>query len=338
MRRVLLIYTGGTVGMKKTSQGYQPTPGFLTETLKLLTEFQHPDLPNYTIYECDPLLDSSDIGPAQWYLIANLIAEAYHQYDGFIVIHGTDTMAYTATALSFMFQHLSKPVICTGSQVPLAEAHTDARENLLVAMLLAAKANIPEVCIYFNNQLLRGNRSHKIDSQRASAFLSPNYPVLAEVGTNIHIHWERLLPLSKQAFSLQALRPISIACLTIFPGLCYRQLFALLESSPKALVLMTYGAGNAPIHHPEFHQFIDRAVQQNIIVTNMTQCLAGGVNMQTYQNGRMLADLGVLSAHDMTLEATICKLYYLFTHYFDAEKVNEHWTEDLRGELTLQHS
>lgn len=330
-KHIFIIYTGGTVGMKKSSQGYQPAPGFLTETLKQLSEFQHQDLPAYSIYECNPLLDSSDIGPKQWQMIASLITENYKKYDGFIVIHGTDTMAYTASALSFMLQHLDKPVIFTGSQVPLAEAHTDARENLLAAILLAAVDDIPEVCIYFNNQLLRGNRSRKVDSHRASAFTSPNYPPLAEVGTDIQIYQQRLLKKPSAEFNLHALESANIACLTFFPGLHYQQLFDLLEHPPQAIILMTYGAGNAPIHHSVFNDFIKQAIKSNIIIANTTQCLAGGVNMQTYQNGRMLADAGVISTGNMTLEATICKLHYLFTHYPDS--VAQRLIQNFRGEI-----
>lgn len=331
-KHIFIIYTGGTVGMKKTAQGYQPSPGFLTQTLEKLTEFQHEDLPRFSIHECDPLIDSSDMAPKKWQLIAKLISENYQTYDGFIVIHGTDTMAYTASALSLMLQNLDKPVIFTGSQVPLAEVHTDARENLLVAILLAAISDIREVCIYFNNQLLRGNRSCKVDSQRAGAFASPNYPLLAEVGTEIKLFQHRLLNKPIAELNPQPLHAANITCLTVFPGMNCQQLFYLLDAPPHAIVLLTYGAGNAPIFQKQFLQFICEAITQNIVVTNLTQCLAGGVNMQTYKNGQVLLDAGVISARDMTLEATIGKLHYLFTNY--PEQVADDLGRNFCGEIT----
>lgn len=331
-KHIFIIYTGGTVGMKKSPTGFQPAPGFLTDTLSKLSEFQHDELPSYTIFECDPLLDSSDIGPSHWAVIASLIESNYRQYDGFIVIHGTDTMAYTASALSFMLKQLSKPVIFTGAQVPLAEVHTDARENLLVAMLLAGNSHLPEVCIYFNNLLLRGNRSHKIDSQRASAFVSPNYPFLAEVGTSIKFYYESILKPSDKPLELQSIKPAAIACLTIFPGIQYSHLNVLLERPPKAIILRSYGAGNAPITDPDFKRFVQQALDSNVVITNLTQCLAGGVDMQAYHNGRTLLDMGVISALDMTFEALVCKLQYLLTH--DPENTANDIQLNFRGELT----
>ena len=331
-KHIYIIYTGGTVGMEKTAQGYHTSTGFLTQKMQASSEFHHDDMPEFTLHEFDPLLDSSDMNPQAWLAIANTIADNYDVYDGFIIVHGTDTMAYTASALSFMLQNLAKPVILTGSQVPLCEVHTDARENLLAAMLLAADDSIAEVCIYFNNLLLRGNRSHKVDSKRAHAFGSPNCLALAEVGTEIKVYRELLLPKSKDAFHVLPIETQPIACLSLFPGFDFQLFEKMLAQPLKALVLISFGAGNAPIHNDNFMRIIKKALDQNIAIINTTQCLAGGVNMQTYYNGRVLADVGVVSAHDMTLEATLCKMQFLLTH--EPQQLKQKLGMNLRGELT----
>jgi L-asparaginase len=193
-KHVYIAYTGGTIGMKKTAEGYVPVPGYLQKQMQRLPELDSSALPAYTIREYDPLLDSSNMTPDDWLKIADDIASHYDRYDGFVVLHGTDTMAYTASALPFMLQGLQKPVIITGAQIPLCELRNDARDNLITAMLIAADFAIPEVCLCFGSKLLRGNRAIKVDADGFDAFDSPNFPALGTVGIEIKINWDLVLP------------------------------------------------------------------------------------------------------------------------------------------------
>lgn len=335
-RKIYIIYTGGTIGMGKTPQGYQPVSGLLHKHMQRMPEFEHPDMPDYDLHEYPSLIDSSNITPKDWQIIGQDILKHYHKYDAFLVLHGTDTMAYTASALSFMLEGLDKPVILTGSQVPLIEAHTDARENLINAMLIAANYGLREVCIFFNNILLRGNRARKVNAYGFGAFISPNYPVLGEVGVGIDIKsallWQ---PKASRSLSLAATKPLRLAKLTFFPGMNWDLLAAMLEQPLDALILESYGVGNAPTQQARLLKLLDTAVQQGVLVVNSTQCLRGSVDMGSYATGSALSQLGIASCYDMTPEAIITKLYYLLSQESVTTTTRlQQFEHNLRGELT----
>ncbi|NNM58762.1 MAG: asparaginase [Legionellales bacterium] len=336
-KKILIIYTGGTIGMRKTADGYQPAEGLLKWHMAKMPEFKHSAMPSYDFIEYANLLDSADMSPKDWNTIANDIAQHGDNYDAFIVLHGTDTMAYTASALSFMFHNLRKPIIFTGSQVPLVEAHTDARENLINAMLIAGIYAIPEVCIFFNNQLLRANRTQKTNASGFDAFSSPNFPSLGEVGTNIFIRQDLLLPLPEAAkTSWQVFTQQKIATFAFFPGVELSLLETILNQAPKALILETYGVGNAPVKQPELLKLLEMSEEKGILIVNKSQCLKSNVDMQSYATGQALATRGVISGYDMTIESIITKLYYLFSQLsLNLSERKKLFQTSLRGEMTV---
>ena len=246
-KNIYVAYTGGTIGMLPSSTGYRPVAGFLTATLDSMPEFHRDEMPDFTIYEYPTLLDSSDMTPHDWQIIASDIQRNYRQYDGFIILHGTDTMAYTASALSFIFENLDKPVIITGSQIPLAELRSDGQINLLNALYLAANYPIPEVSLFFNNKLLRGNRSRKVDADGFDAFHSPNYEPLLLAGINIELvkgtvsHAE-----STTTLQIASLTSQPIAIVTLYPGINAEVVKNVMLQPVKAMILLSYGVGNAP--------------------------------------------------------------------------------------------
>ena len=332
---ILLLYTGGTIGMVNTDQGYQPHPGFLEDFLTRAPALTHADLPTYDIQTFDPLIDSANMQPAYWQKIAATIADHYMQYDGFVVLHGTDTMAYSASALSFLLEHLGKPVILTGAQIPLCQLRTDGLKNITNSLLIATQYKIPEVCVYFNNHLLRGNRTTKTHANALHAFDSPNYPTLGEVGIEITFksHLVRPQPQHALAFSHSTATP-TIASVQIFPGMQATIIDALVENGLDGLVLNTYGTGNAPASDHLFLAALQRAHDAGVIMVNCSQCLQGHVDMSGYVTGHALADVGVISGQDMTQEAALTKLSYLFSQELDRELIKQKIMESLCGELT----
>ncbi len=333
-KAILILYTGGTIGMAKTANGYQPTAGLLS---KLMTEdraFSHEDMPNYEIVEYTPLIDSSNMTLHHWNVLAKDIIKAYADYDGFVILHGTDTMAYTACALSFMISGLNKPVILTGAQVALTEAHSDARENLISALLLASRYCFPEVTILFNHYLLRGNRAHKIDAIGYNAFLSPNYPPLAEVGSELLAHTELFCAADTKPLDLHKYNPIPLAHFRFFPGFTLDTLEALFHNPLRALLLHTYGSGNVPTLDKKLFSLLEKEIARGVIVANCSQCLKGHVNMDSYATGRALQEIGVISALDMTPEAATVKLQFLCSISDDAAWIRQQYVHSLRGELS----
>ena len=339
--RVLIIYTGGTIGMMQN-----PVTG-AHEPLDFSHLFSHvPELSqvkiNYTTHQFDPPLDSSNMNPELWKKLAMIIVENYDDYDGFVVLHGTDTMAYTASALSYMLQNLSKPVVLTGSQLPIGVLRTDGKENLITSIEIAASKDriglpmVPEVCIYFQGLLLRGNRSKKLSSEEFNAFTSPNYPPLARVG--VHITWahHHIMP---AIHSSENLRPnynmcCDIAVLRLFPGITQQTVHAMLNMPGlKGLVLETFGAGNA-MTYVWFLKELHESVTRGLVVVNVTQCLGGSVEMGIYETGNSLQQSGVISSGDMTTEATIVKLMFLLGQGYDQKKVEEEMGHNLSGELS----
>lgn len=338
---ILLIYTGGTIGMK------------VDPTLQALTPFDFkqileevPELRKFAYridsWTFDPLIDSSDVEPSLWIALAGLIEEKYEDYDGFVILHGTDTMAYSASALSFMIENLSKPVIFTGSQLPIGMPRTDGKENLISAVEIAAAkdaeghALVPEVCICFDNILMRGNRTCKMNSDNFRAFRSENLPPLAEAGISIRYDSNIIRrPASwDEGPTFRKTLDTRVAILKMHPGIT-PQIVRDIMCSPdtRAVIIETYGAGNAPSKE-WFLEIVQAAASMGKVILNVTQCIAGSVNMDIYATGKCLKDAGVVSGYDSTTESALAKLFYLLGNFRDNEEVKRMLEEDLRGEIS----
>jgi L-asparaginase len=334
-KHIYIAYTGGTIGMQKSEHGYIPVAGFMESQLAGMPEFHREEMPNYTIHEYDPLIDSSDMSPKDWQYIANDIMQNYDKYDGFVILHGTDTMAFTASALSFMFENLAKPVIVTGSQIPLAELRSDGQANLLNALHIAANYPINEVTLFFNNQLLRGNRSTKSHADGFNAFESPNIPPLLEAGINIQV--SNSVTVDKQPsgqFKVHKITPQPIGVITMYPGISHEVIRNTLRQPVNAMILLTFGVGNAP-QNPELLAHLKEASDRGVIVVNLTQCLAGKVNMGGYATGCALEESGVISGYDMTPEAALAKLHYLLSQDLSYDEIKAEMKKVLRDEMSL---
>lgn len=332
-KSIYVAYTGGTIGMQKTQDGFAPVAGFLTECIQSMPEFYHAEMPSFTIQEYAPLIDSSNMKPADWQMIANDIQDKYDKYDGFVILHGTDTMAYTASALSFMLQKLSKPVIVTGSQIPLAQMRSDGQANLLNALYIAANFPVAEVGLFFNNNLFRGNRTTKAHADGFNAFASPNFPVLLEAGIKIRMNAGTIATPSKQELEVANISPQPIGVVTLYPGISNQIFDNVLQQPVKALILLTFGVGNAP-QTPELLATLKAADDRGIILVNLTQCMQGKVNMGGYATGNALAKAGVISGADMTIEAALAKLHYLLSTEMSPEQIKLAMQQNLIGELS----
>ena len=338
---ILLIYTGGTIGMKEDPVLQALTPFDFSQILD-----EVPELAKFAYkidsYTFDPLIDSSDVEPSHWISLVRLIEERYDDYDGFVILHGTDTMAYSASTLSFMIEGLTKPVIFTGSQLPIGTPRTDGKENLISSVEIAAAkdeeghAIVPEVCICFDNVLIRGNRSRKFNSDNFRAFRSEDYPPLAEAGINIRYNralirkpgsWEE-----RPLFHTKLDTRVSI--LKIHPGITPGVVKdILLGKETRAVILETYGAGNAPSKE-WFLSIVREASEQGKILLNITQCIAGQVNMDLYATGKSLKAAGVMNGYDSTTESALGKLFYLLGVFDTNEEVKRGLEMDLRGEIS----
>ncbi|WP_414148654.1 asparaginase [Erwinia sp. BNK-24-b] len=332
-KSIYVAYTGGTIGMQRSEHGYIPVSGHLQNQLANMPEFHRAEMPDFTIHEYQPLMDSSDMTPQDWQSIADDIRANYDNYDGFVILHGTDTMAFTASALSFMLENLAKPVIVTGSQIPLAELRSDGQQNLLNSLFVAANYPINEVALFFNNQLYRGNRTTKAHADGFNAFASPNLAPLLEAG----IHIRRLntppAPNGTGDLIVRKITPQPVGVVTIYPGISADVVSNFLRQPVKALILRSYGVGNAP-QNPAFLKELKEASDRGIVVVNLTQCMSGKVNMGGYATGNALALAGVVSGYDMTVEATLTKLHFLLSQDLSSDEVRQKMQINLRGELT----
>ncbi len=337
MNKIFVIYTGGTIGMVKD----EATDTFVPFDFDLI-EKNIPELArlnfDLSVHSFTPIIDSSDMTPAIWVEMAKLVKQHYDDYDGFVILHGSDTMAFSASALSFMLEGLQKPVILSGSQLPIGEVRTDARENLITALDLASakkngKSLIHEVCIYFDNKLFRGNRSFKYNSAKFEAFRSPNYPVLVEAGVHLRYNEAALLDHSGQEFILHTELDNSVSVLKLYPGINAQAVRAILESDTRSVIMETFGAGNTTTA-PWFLDMLHQAIRNGKNILNISQCQVGSVELGRYETSKYLKGMGVLNGYDMTFEAAVTKLIYLQGEFKSQSDV-AHWVEkNIRGELT----
>lgn len=334
-KRICILYTGGTIGMVPSEKGYVPSSGAFLELLRSIPDLYWKDMPNWDVVEFDPLLDSSDITVREWNQIGSAIAERYDDYDGFVVLHGTDTMAYSASAISFMLENLSKPIIFTGSQIPLGQIRSDGRDNIISSVLIAASGEVHEVCIYFNGVLLRGNRSTKRSSDQFEAFEAPNDAPLAHAGIQIVYKRRALRPACTEPFRFQPFKELPIGVIKIFPGIQFDYFESLMTDKLKGVVLETFGAGNIPgSAQNALLPIIDRAYKNGTIITVCSQCSQGAVSLGTYAASSALRRVGAVNGKDMTTEAALAKSYYLLSVSDDMAWVKAQMQKNLRGELT----
>ncbi|CAK4640185.1 hypothetical protein LEN26_015879 [Aphanomyces euteiches] len=341
---VLILYTGGTFGMAPDAAGtLHPKSGFLEQKVHEMDEFKFGGMPNVTIAEWEEPIDSSDMSPADWGRIAKTIEEHYWDYDGFVILQGTDTMAYTASALSFMLENLGKLVVISGAMIPLHFPHSDARRNLIMSVICAASLEIPEVCIYSNDKLLRGNRTTKTFNMAVDAFHSPNYPVLAMTGVETTIEHGLILPYPRRRFSVFTNLHTNVCVFHLVPGFDDECITAYIDkhradgkaSAMKAMVFALYGTGNAPLKKDGFLQVIQRALDYHLAVCVTTQCLHGRTQLDTYATGIKLLQMGVITSYDMTIESCVTKLAYLMGKGYQGSELKAKMETDLRGELSV---
>jgi L-asparaginase len=337
MKNIFVIYTGGTIGMVMDEK----TDSFVPFDFDLISK-NVPELNrlNYKLTVCSftPIIDSSNMTPSIWLKMAEIVRDNYEDHDGFVILHGSDTMAFSASALSFMLEGLQKPVIFSGSQLPIGGIRTDARENLITALEIASakkkdRSLVHEVGIYFDSQLYRGNRSFKYNSAKFQAFRSPNYPVLVEAGVHLRYNEAVIQDNSGKNFILHPQLDNSISILKLYPGINKKVVKSILESDARSIIMETFGSGNTTTD-VWFLDMLRDALKNGKNILNISQCSVGSVELGRYETSKWLKDMGVLSGYDMTFEAAVTKLMHLQGRYASQAEV-AHWAEiSLRGELT----
>ncbi len=322
--------------MRRFENGYQPQAGYLEEQMAEMSELLQPPMPEFKIIEHDPPIDSSNMTPTIWNDIANKIVDNQSKFDGFVVLHGTDTMAYSASALAFMLRGLNKPVILTGAQLPLGQIRNDARENLKTSMMLAANYPVPEVGLFFGDHLYRGCRSTKVSATSFDAFDSPNYQPLATVGTSVNIFEDRIRTESPtgQQISFSPIDFAEIATFRLFPGMSTDVLAHFLSRPLRGLILETYGDGNGPTNDPGFIDVLRNAADAGVVILGCTQCLHGGMTQANYATGTALTKAGVIPGRDMTVEACLTKMLFLLSQKLSPDEIRTQLAANLVGELT----
>lgn len=335
---LLIIYTGGTIGMVKDKITGALQPYRFDDIYSLIPVLRNFDYELKSV-SFDPLIDSSNVTPAFWIKLATVIEENYDKFDGFVVLHGTDTLAYSASMLSFMLENLAKPVVFTGSQLPMGMVRTDGRDNFINAIEIAAARNgeapmVPEVSVYFENKLMRGNRTSKLNAENFNAFLSGNYPPLAEVGVYIRYNNEVIIKPDFKKLQVHKNLDNSVIILKLYPGIAEIVVRSALEiPGLKGVILETYGAGNAPTNE-WFIAALHEAISKDIVIYNVTQCKGGAVEMGKYETSMMLSQIGVIGGGDITTESAVVKMMYLLGRKYSSSKIKKLLQLPLRGELT----
>ena len=334
-KRVCIIYTGGTIGMVPGENGYIPSQGKLEDDLAKINDLSKAGMPEWEVIQFSPLLDSSNMSIPEWNKIGKTIADNYERFDGFVVLHGTDTMAYSASALSFMLENLDKPVIFTGAQIPLCEIRSDGYNNIVSSVVIASEGIVKEVCIYFDGKLIRGCRSTKISSDQFAAFASPNFGLLADVGIAIEYHYPGGLPEKKGEFAFSPFENVPVGIIKMFPGIQIRLFESIMTEQLKGVVLETFGAGNIPSGSAgEMIPIIKRAYENGTLVVVCSQCVQGTVTLGTYEASKTLRDIGAVTGKNITTEAALTKLIYLFSRHYEIDRIREKMSENLRGEIS----
>jgi len=339
MSQILIIYTGGTIGMMSDPVTKVLKPINFEQIMDNVPELEKLNC-KIMVHSFEEIIDSSNMNPAIWSQLAGLIESNYDSVDGFVILHGSDTMAFTASALSFMLENLGKPVIFTGSQLPISAVRTDAKENLMTAIEIAKakkndKARVPEVCIYFDYKLFRGNRSFKYNSSKFEAFRSPNYPILAESGVHLRFSVNDIKhPQDGEGLIVHKNLVADVAVLKLYPGISPKVVETILSADVRGVVMETFGAGNTTTDQ-WFVDLLKNAIDKGKVILDISQCKVGTVELGRYETSKHLKDIGVANGYDMTYESAVTKMMYLLGNFEDSHQV-KHWLEtDIRGEITV---
>jgi L-asparaginase len=338
MCQILIIYTGGTIGMMSDPRTKALVPINFEQIMENVPELERLNC-RIKVHSFEDIIDSSNMNPAIWSRLAGLIQKHYDEVDGFVILHGSDTMAFSASALSFMLENLAKPVIFTGSQLPISAIRTDAKENLMTAIELAKakkndKVRVPEVCIYFDYKLFRGNRAFKYNSSKFEAFRSPNYPVLAESGVHLRFSINDIRQPGTEELMVHNELVSDVAVLKLYPGISPKVVDTIVNSDVRGIVMETFGAGNTTTDQ-WFIDLLKGAIDSGKVIVDISQCKVGTVELGRYETSKLLKDIGVANGYDMTFEAAITKTMYLLSRFTDPNEIRQWLETDIRGELTV---